>query len=212
MALTRMLHLQDFALHAELMDALLVCPDITLEAIAAVFDFAPEVVHLEDQLFFNFRDRRSETLYTCRLCPATELQTPGAQLKAVAFKTKKSGLVLAAAGICPAPELDESVELLGQEIEQALLQRAISGLRQGQADPKTNRALSLVQEYLLPLRGQRQAIEPLYGTQFDREDLRVLYKDHDARLALLQGHSPERRSPKNEKALCKAEMAATSTP
>ena len=41
--------------------------DLTLEEAAEIFHYPPEVIRLEDQLFFNFRDRHSDKLHVTQV-------------------------------------------------------------------------------------------------------------------------------------------------
>jgi hypothetical protein len=194
MALVHMLHLPDLhetLLEADLIDAALICEDLTHQAIADLFQYDPEVIRLEDQLLFNYRDRRSEALYAVQIFLSSRLDSPGAHLKHLAYKTRNSHWVLAAAGILQPAQGVLPPEVLADEIERDLLRLAITGVRKNLLDPSDNPALALVEKYLLPLRQKAKAVEPLHGLQLHPEDLGVLYTELNERLILLRGNAKD---------------------
>jgi hypothetical protein len=138
-----MLHLPDpleTLLEADLIDAALICEDLTHQAIAGLFQYDLEVIRLEEQLFFNYRDRRSEGLYTVQMFSATRLDSPGSNLKRLAYRTRNSHWVLSAAGILRPAEVVLPPEVLADHIERDLLRLAVAGLRKNLLSRSANPA------------------------------------------------------------------------
>jgi len=161
MALAQMLHLPDNALEGDLIDAALIGEDLTPQEIADIFHYDLDVIGIEDQVFFNYRDLRSDRLYVAQYSDSIQSDSPGAEVRRLALKTRKAKLVLAAAEILSPEEAALTAETLGEQIERELLRLAISGLRKGLTDRTVNPALTLVEKYLLPLRRQQKVPEPL---------------------------------------------------
>ncbi len=187
MALARMLHLPDYAVEADLIDAALIGEDLTRDQIAEIFHYAPDVIGIEDQVFFNFRDRRSDRFYVSHYSDSIRSGSSGAEVKRLALLTRKAKLALAAAQILPPQEMELPAETLVEQIEGELLRLAIAGLRKGLIGRSVNPALALVEKYLLPLRQKQSALQPFHGLQLCQEDLGLLYRDLNERLDLLRG-------------------------
>jgi len=199
MALAHMLHLPDNALEGDLIDAALMGEDLSLDEIAEIFHYPREVIRLEDQVFFNCRDRRCERLDVTQLfeliCASN---VPGSEIKRLALKTRRAKLALAAAEILTAEEMQLPVETLSEQIEEDLLRLAIRGLRKGVVERLANPALALIETYLLPMREKQKAQAPFHGLELNREDLGVLYADLSERLELLRGRGKDERSATDE--------------
>jgi hypothetical protein len=209
MALAHMLHLPDNLLEGDLVDAALIAEDLTLTEIAGIFNYDTEVIELEDQVFFNFRDRRAEALYVAQYATTINGKGPGAEAKRLALKTKHARLVLSAAGILPPEEIGRPDEVLIEEIERELLGKAIAGLRKGLIGRLANPALALVEKYILPMRETEKAFKPLHGFELNPEDLTVAYEELRDRLNRLRGQGREDGSSRNDlKALYLAEQPA----
>jgi hypothetical protein len=207
MALVHMLHLPDpfeTLLEADLIDAALICEDLIHQAIADLFQYDPEVIRLEDQLFFNYRDRCSEGLYIVHMFTSSRLDSPGGNLKRLAYKTRNSHWVLSAAGILRPAEVVLPQEVLADHIERDLLRLAIAGLRKNLLSRSANPALALVEKYLLPLRQKAKAVEALGGLQLNQDDFGVLYNELNERLALLRGTTKDATSSNELKNLYQA--------
>lgn len=124
--------------------ALLWCPESTDAAIAEVFQFEAEVVHLFEVLFWSCRDRFDDALYLTQILNGGRSALRGTigdfgrNLLRVARRTGRPEAVLHAAELSRAsePRADEVIEA---QLEELLLGLAAAG--QGQA-------LSLVDQYL----------------------------------------------------------------
>ena len=198
MALAHMLHLPDNALEGDLIEAALMGEDLSLDEIAEIFHYPREVIGLVDQLFFNFRDRRYERLYVTQLSESIRAaNSPGAEIKRLALKTRRAKLALAAAEILRAAELQTPVVTLSDQIEGELLRLAIRGLRKGLVESLGNPALALIVKYLLPFRQTQRAPELDVGLKVNQTTFRVLYDDFYERLALLRGRGKDESSATN---------------
>jgi hypothetical protein len=184
-------------LEGDLIEAALIGEDLSLDEIAGIFHYPREVICLVDQVFYNFRDRRSERLYVLKCWESISgAKTPGAEIKRLALKTRRAKLALAAAEILPPEELQMPLDTLSNQIERELFRLAMRGLRKGLVDPLANPALALIEKYLLPLRQNQKSRTPLHGLELNREDLGALYSDLAERLELLRGK--DERSAANE--------------
>jgi len=190
--------LPDNALEGALVDAALIGEDLTLDQIAEIFHYPSEVLRIEDQVFFNFRDRRSERLYVAQYGESIQPDSPGAEIKRLALKVRKAKPVLAAAEILPPEEMELPAEMLAGQIESELLRLAIAGLRKGLIGRLANPALALVEKYLLPLRQKQKAPKPFSGLQLNQEDLGILYTELNERLDLHRGRTKDATPSRNE--------------
>ena len=196
MALVHMLHLPDpleTLLEADLIDAALICEDLTQQAIADRFQYRSRSDPAGGSTVFQLpRPPLRGSLHRPDIC-----REPTGQPWAATSSAWPTKLVIRT-GFCPLPvsfvrrRSSLPPEILADEIERDLLRLAIAGLRKNLDSTRSvNPALALVEKYLLPLRQKAKAVEPLHGLQLHQEDLGVLYTELNERLALLRGNTKD---------------------
>jgi len=134
----------------DLLRALLICDDATPASLADLCARDSDVIGLFDCLFWNCLDRKAERPYIARICQQTGgvaaqnrqegLEDLGLQLLRIAYRTGRTALVLAAAGVVPLKEQLSIKEIYGQ-IQKGLIASAAAGVLNGQVTEAENPSL-----------------------------------------------------------------------
>jgi hypothetical protein len=128
----------------EVLNALLICPTVTLEEIAGHLSLPREVVIAYEALFFNVRDRLEEKFFLGQLCfPGTRLAAMGGSATALsrAQRLLQAALdygaedVLHLVGILSHAEGPDT-DHLKRVLEQSLIQKSKDLVRYGDQEPK----------------------------------------------------------------------------
>ena len=138
MALALQLNLPEKRIHRDLLRALLICPDNTLQELADLCRLRLDMVSLFETLSWNCRDRCQERIYLAQICHMPGFgratlwpratQDLGSHLLQTAYRTGRTQQVLAAAGFAPGQAADSSVETLQNQIVDTMLASVVEGL------------------------------------------------------------------------------------
>jgi hypothetical protein len=135
---------------SELLQALVVCEDITPEEIASICGYDVEVIRYHDALFWNVLERKQELpyirrLYTQsgagdRLCHS-DAQDYSGDLLLLAYRSRNVDLVLAKAGVSHPSREKLSPDTLYKQIQNKRLRSAFTGLAMRAVSDDENPAL-----------------------------------------------------------------------
>ena len=148
--LAHMLSLPTSRAKSELLQALVVCEDITPEEIASICGYDVEVIRYHDALFWNVLERKQELpyirrLYTQsgagdRLCHS-DAQDYSGDLLLLAYGSRNVDLVLAKAGVSHPSRKKLSPDTLYKQIQNKRLRSAFTGLAMRAVSDDDNPAL-----------------------------------------------------------------------
>jgi len=134
----------------DLLRALLICDDATPASIADLCARDSDQIGCFECLFWNCLDRKAERPYIARICQQTGgvaarnrqegLEDLGLQLLRIAYRTGRTALVLAAAGVVPPNEHLPIKEIYG-EIKKGIIASAAAGVLNGKVTAAENPAL-----------------------------------------------------------------------
>jgi hypothetical protein len=125
---------------SELLQALLVCEDITPEEIASICGYDVEVIRYHDALFWNVLERKQELPYIRSLYTQSgggdqpcnsDAQDYSADLLLLAYRSRNVDLVLAKAGVSHPSREKLSPDTLYKQIQNKRLRSVLAGLATG---------------------------------------------------------------------------------
>ncbi len=138
MALALQLNLPEKRIQRDVLRAVLICPDNTLQELAHRLRLRLDVLSLFETLTWNCRDRCHERIYLAQICQMPgfgrasvwppETQDFGSHLLQTAYRVGRTELVLAAAGLAPGQTADSSIETLQNQIVETMLASVVDGL------------------------------------------------------------------------------------
>jgi hypothetical protein len=137
-ALALQLNLPERQPQRDLLRALLICQDNTVQELADLCRLRLEVLSFFETLTWNCRDRCQERIYLAQICQVPGFGRAGGwpretrdlapHLLQIAYRSGRTQVVLATAGLAPGPAAESSVETLQNQIVDAMLASVVEGL------------------------------------------------------------------------------------